>query len=89
MRDPERIDRICEKLKKFWKKVPDQRLGQVIENYIIPSGDMRGADTCWIFYYEDDGVEENLDALLSLKSDEVCDVDDKRRLVKVKREDLE
>ncbi len=32
MRDPERIDRICEKLKTLWHEMPDQRLGQLLMN---------------------------------------------------------
>lgn len=32
MRDPERIDKTLEELKKIWKKYPDLRLGQLILN---------------------------------------------------------
>lgn len=32
MRDPERIDRLTERLKNLWKKYPDLRLGQLISN---------------------------------------------------------
>ncbi len=61
MRDPKRIHRICEKLEKLWNEYEDQRLGQLIENYIIPSGELRGPNTCWIFYREDDEAEKCLD----------------------------
>jgi hypothetical protein len=61
MRDPKRIERICEKLRRLWHECPDQRLGQLIENYVIPSGNLRGSITCWIFYAEDDETERKLD----------------------------
>lgn len=32
MRNPERIPEILKELEKFWKQVPDWRLGQVISN---------------------------------------------------------
>ena len=35
IRDPNRIDIICDKLKEAWKIVPDQRLGHFILNYIV------------------------------------------------------
>ncbi len=69
LRDPKRIDRILEKIGKLWKRFPDQRLGQLIENYVIPSGAMRGYATCWIFYAEDDDTEERLDDMLEYVED--------------------
>lgn len=51
MRDPERIDRICNLLKDTWKQVPDWRLGQLIFN-------LTGKYDC--FYVEDDTLEEAL-----------------------------
>ena len=32
MRDPKRIDHICQRLANAWKRVPDLRLIQIIEN---------------------------------------------------------
>lgn len=32
MRDPNRIDEICELLREVWKQYPDWRLGQLIFN---------------------------------------------------------
>ena len=32
MRDPKRIDNICQRLAVAWKRVPDLRLIQIIEN---------------------------------------------------------
>lgn len=64
MRDPKRISRICRKIEKLWNLYPDQRFGQLIENYVIPSNNARGAATCWIFYAEDEITEERLDKIL-------------------------
>ena len=33
MRNPERIDEICNRLAKAWKRFPDWRLGQLICNF--------------------------------------------------------
>lgn len=57
MRDINRIDVICDKLKEAWKIVPDQRLGQFILNYIT-NEDL-------LFYYEDDKTEQALDRMLN------------------------
>ncbi len=47
MRDIERIDDFCNKLKEYWKKVPDWRFGQLIVNVL---------GTCQKdpFFYEED-----------------------------------
>ena len=57
MRDINRIDKICDKLKEAWKIVPDQRLGQFILNYITSEA--------LLFYYEDDKTEQTLDRMLN------------------------
>lgn len=57
MRNINRIDRICDKLKEAWKIVPDQRLGQFILNYITSEA--------LLFYYEDDKTEQALDRMLN------------------------
>ena len=48
MRDPKRIDRIMTKLKCYWMKHPDLRLGQIVSNAL---GD------CDVFYQEDEVLE--------------------------------
>ena len=50
-RDPNRIEEILLLLSLFWKKNPDLRLGQIIENIASRSG-------CHTFYMEDDKVIE-------------------------------
>ena len=55
MRDIERIERITDKLRIYWMKVPDWRFGQLIENVKRYS---RYED---LFYVEDDQFEQILD----------------------------
>ena len=57
MRDINRIDVICDKLKEAQKIVPDQRFGQFILNYIASEG--------LLYYYEDDKTEQALDRMLN------------------------
>ena len=55
MRDPNRIDKILEELRKYWKKVPDWRLGQVMANLSRDCG--LSADP---FYLEDTKLLDKL-----------------------------
>ena len=63
MRDLERIDRICQKLNKVWKEIPDQRLGQMLENYIF------GRDSQNLWFQEDTRTEELFDNILKVIND--------------------
>lgn len=63
MRDLERIDRICQKLNKVWKEIPDQRLGQLLENYIF------GRDSKNLWFQEDTRTEELFDNILKVIDD--------------------
>lgn len=36
MRDKKRIPIILSYIQEFWEKFPDQRLGQLLENYVFP-----------------------------------------------------
>lgn len=63
MRDLERIDRICQKLNKVWKEIPDQRLGQLLENYIF------GRDSQNLWFQEDTRTEELFDNILKVVDD--------------------
>jgi len=80
MREFERIERICDKLKEEWKKCPDQRLGQFLINYIFGrTSDYRL--TRHIFYQEDDitegkfkvikGIQKNMDYIIEDKLSEL------------------
>ena len=48
MRDPNRIDDFLKKLGEYWKRVPDWRFGQLIENL------KRYDDSDWFFGEEED-----------------------------------
>jgi len=65
MRDPKRIDRMMLKLSVLWKTHPDQRLGQLLENYLI--GYISPSTRIRIFHVEDDQWEERLDKALEGK----------------------
>lgn len=56
MRDPTRIQRILDKLEKYWVKYPNMRLGQIIVNSV------KSADP---FYKEDTLIEGWLDSMLA------------------------
>lgn len=63
MRELERIDRICELLKEKWKEVPDQRLGQFLINYIFGPYPHHPRYDGYIFFKEDDEIEDLLEML--------------------------
>lgn len=56
MRDPERINRILNKIRTAWSVRPDMRLGQLLIN-------LTGIDQTDLFQLEDDELEANLDKL--------------------------
>lgn len=55
MRDPERIDEFCDKLKEYWHQVPDWRFGQLVVNVL-------GQDP---FYVEDDATLAAFDRMFN------------------------
>lgn len=58
MRDQKRIRRILGLLEEIWNLVPDQRFGQLTENYLWDC-----KNTC-IFHIEDDETEKHLENVL-------------------------
>lgn len=58
MRDPERIDRLLEKLRIIWYVLQDQRLGQLMNNF------HRLISNTHIFHVEDDEWERLMDKQL-------------------------
>lgn len=58
MRDPKRIHRMAGKLEIIWRTVPDQRLGQLVENII------RFNSKTPQFFLEDDEMEKILDKII-------------------------
>ena len=55
MRDPTRIPRIISLLQQLWEIYPDQRLGQMLTNYVVTSD---------VFHIEDDRWEDYLEKLI-------------------------
>jgi uncharacterized protein YihD (DUF1040 family) len=62
MRDPARINRIIDKLRKAWLTSPDLRLGQLVMTAVAFGQEEQVND---IFYIEDDVTEHGLDIMLS------------------------
>jgi len=60
MRNPERIDRILNKIRNHWKKYPDQRFWQILfnANRDLYNEDMSVRDP---YYIEDDEFEQVMD----------------------------
>ena len=50
MRDKERIEKVLKQIEEYWLKVPDWRLGQLIENVKIYTGYKD------LFFIEDDDL---------------------------------
>ena len=40
MRDPERIDKICDQIRDLWNLYPDLRLGQLLSCFIFHNADI-------------------------------------------------
>ena len=55
---------IIEKLKLLWDKYPDQRLGQLCENYIFDRGERGDGTSIAMFFQSDDMTEKKLDKVL-------------------------
>lgn len=53
------IDDILTLLERLWKKHPDQRLGQLLENYVF-SGGKRGDKTSVKLFYQEDDITEKI-----------------------------
>jgi len=69
MRDSKRIEAICHDLERLWKQHPDQRLGQLLENYVFPnvvcliktnSGGTVNAKTAYTWNQEDDETQRKI-----------------------------
>lgn len=58
-RDPARIEKVLDALKVLWLTQPDQRLGQLLENYVFTQGP-RDKTTVFLFYQEDDLTLNNI-----------------------------
>lgn len=63
MRDKKRIKKILQKLETLWLLYPDQRLGQLLENYVFYKGKRGDVTSVALFYQEDDFTEAILNEL--------------------------
>ncbi len=68
MRNPNRISEILRYLEKLWNKYPDQRLGQLLENYVFFKG-ARGDKTSVSLFFQEDS--ETLKILKQIKTKEL------------------
>jgi hypothetical protein len=61
MRDINRIERICHDLERLWKQNPDQRLGQLLENYVFPRviASVHGVSTGVVYCWSQEDDETN------------------------------
>lgn len=62
MRDPKRIDRIVDKLRKLWHTRPDMRLGQLVMNVTRDETGSVSKDRA--FNIEDDAIELEIERTL-------------------------
>lgn len=53
MRDPNRIDIICDTLKELWYRFPDYRFTQLLSNFVICSSTCDGDN---INFYQEDNT---------------------------------
>lgn len=71
MRDPARIDRIVDQLRRVWYANPDQRLGQLVHNLL--------GDRTWV--PEDDVTEQILRAVIDRQGDLGAGIDRREELI--------
>jgi hypothetical protein len=55
MRGVNRIPVICAQILTLWEKHPEQRLGQLLENYVFTQG-FRGDKTSLCLFYQEDSL---------------------------------
>lgn len=66
-RRPDRIDELLVELGEYWRRHPDLRLGQIVENFASALASATGADSTAVAYYslEDDALLGMLKTSLS------------------------
>ena len=60
MRDENRITEITHYLERLWKQYPDQRLGQLLENYVFTRGKRGDKTSGALFFQEDEDTQKNI-----------------------------
>ena len=68
MREPERIERILDKVTTVWRNNPNLRLCQLLSDVAVATGEMIDRDP---FYVEDNSLEIQLDKWISCVQMEV------------------
>ena len=63
-RENSRRERVIKLLKQLWNMNPDQRLGQLLENYIFFQGERGDRTSIRLFYQEDEDTETILENIL-------------------------
>ncbi len=71
MRDEKRIGKILKELEKVWKTYPDQRLGQILENYVFFEGERGDTTSVKLFYQDDAATLRNIKAFLKERKNEI------------------
>ena len=62
MRDPSRIDNILKKIEVIWKRYPDLRFTQLVDNIACKAGGCISFED--VFYLEDSELNKSLDHIL-------------------------
>ena len=70
MRDLKRIPRMIKQLEILWKKYPDQRLGQILENYVFFEGKRGDKTSVRLFHQEDSKTEKIIKEFLEEDKEE-------------------
>ncbi len=69
MERTKQIEQVCHDLERLWKQYPEQRLGQLLENYIFPpclyivnttAGGQAKGKTAILFWQEDDETDKRI-----------------------------
>jgi len=61
MRDPKRIEKILDSIRRIWLEHPDARLGQIVSHAAVAAG----ADREAIYFVEDDALINGLEIMAS------------------------
>lgn len=60
----EEIHDIISLLEELWKNRPQERLGQILENYVFINGERGDRTSCAMFFQQDGKTKINLSAVL-------------------------
>ena len=74
MRDPKRIDRILGLFKELWLKCPDQRFGQMCENFVFVNGERGDKTSVAMFFQEDDKTLARLEGYVKINRETDCEL---------------